>query len=307
MIARRSHAPRGFTLVELLVVIGIIGVLAALITTAASGVVTKARATAVKVEIDGIAGALQQYKSEHGSYPPNFNDQAAVERHLRKRFPRIAPGEVNNIRTMNLTPAQALVFWLSALSNDNPRAPYTGGASGEKLYNFDPDRVVGPNNVAVDVDQFRSGGSPYNGNLFPVYLPPHGDRALAVEQDAAGTMLDVSGTAFELRPILYFSAEQYGSTAYQVSAGGLEKGPYRRGVMEDDGSGNIVAVPADEAPFFVNPDSFQVISAGIDGMWGNVATDPNAQAAYPVGANYWRGDRDNLVNFDRKNLWDAIP
>src|SRR4029079_11024809 len=62
---------RGFTLVELLVVITIISVLAALITVAAIGALKKAQEARIKAEINQIATAVDDYKNKTTAYPPN--------------------------------------------------------------------------------------------------------------------------------------------------------------------------------------------------------------------------------------------
>ena len=63
------HRRGGFTLVELLVVIGIVVLLVALLLPALTRSVQSARRTRVKVELSGIATALDAYKSDFGDYP----------------------------------------------------------------------------------------------------------------------------------------------------------------------------------------------------------------------------------------------
>jgi prepilin-type N-terminal cleavage/methylation domain-containing protein len=68
---RSSRPLHGFTLVELLVVITIIGILASLITVAAVGALRKAHETRIKVEVDQIDSAIEEYKNKTTAYPPN--------------------------------------------------------------------------------------------------------------------------------------------------------------------------------------------------------------------------------------------
>ena len=60
----------GFTLVEMLVVIAIIAILAALITPAVAGALWSARQTKIKVELDQLASGMEAFKAKYGSYPP---------------------------------------------------------------------------------------------------------------------------------------------------------------------------------------------------------------------------------------------
>src|SRR3954468_21822513 len=69
--ASRILHPRGFTLVELLVVITIIGILAALITVAAVGALKKARQTEIKAEINQMDGGFNEVKNKSNAFPPN--------------------------------------------------------------------------------------------------------------------------------------------------------------------------------------------------------------------------------------------
>ena len=67
LIARRSS--RGFTLLELMVVIVIIGVLAALIAPKVLEKVGTAKVTAAQSDISNIMNALKMYKLDNGRYP----------------------------------------------------------------------------------------------------------------------------------------------------------------------------------------------------------------------------------------------
>lgn len=70
---------KGFTLLELLVVIGIIGVLVALATVAYSTAQVGGRNARRKQDLVAIQNALEQYYSEHGfMYPADGTCQAAV-------------------------------------------------------------------------------------------------------------------------------------------------------------------------------------------------------------------------------------
>ena len=66
-LARRKS--RGFTLLELMVVIVIIGVLAALIAPKVLENVDKAKITAANADISNLMNALKMYKLDNGRYP----------------------------------------------------------------------------------------------------------------------------------------------------------------------------------------------------------------------------------------------
>ena len=64
-----SRRARGFTLLELMVVIVIIGVLAALIAPAVLSRIGQAKSTAAKSDIQNIMNALKMYKLDNGRFP----------------------------------------------------------------------------------------------------------------------------------------------------------------------------------------------------------------------------------------------
>ena len=60
---------RGFTIVELLIVIVVIGILAALVITTYTGIQKKARDTERKTDINALHGQVEAYQAQNGKYP----------------------------------------------------------------------------------------------------------------------------------------------------------------------------------------------------------------------------------------------
>lgn len=69
MGGRKTKKLPGFTIVELLIVIVVIGILASLVVTAYSGVQQRARITAAKADLQALAKATEVYRADSGNYP----------------------------------------------------------------------------------------------------------------------------------------------------------------------------------------------------------------------------------------------
>lgn len=63
------YKQKGFTIVELLIVVVIIGILAAIVVVAYNGITSQANDSAVESDLATIAKKLEIYKVENGSYP----------------------------------------------------------------------------------------------------------------------------------------------------------------------------------------------------------------------------------------------
>ncbi|MDE1170586.1 MAG: prepilin-type N-terminal cleavage/methylation domain-containing protein [Verrucomicrobium sp.] len=104
---------RSFTLVELLVVMGLIGILAAMTLGAADYLDTKGKSTRAQGEIAAFEAALERYKNDNGTYPPT-DPIASSDNHY-----------VTN-QTSYLPNARALYQSLSGVTNDATNSPPAG-------------------------------------------------------------------------------------------------------------------------------------------------------------------------------------
>ena len=163
-----ARARGGFTLVELLVVIIIIAILAAISVPVVMRAVATANNARIKTEIDMLHMAIMQYKNEYGSFPPAVDVDTAgnggrINKHIQRLFPR-APAAflLNNASASLMKPNTALVGWLVGYSDDptNPMGIVSGSGGGQplsgvtkkKLFDFDTSRVSG--------GQFTAPGKP---------------------------------------------------------------------------------------------------------------------------------------------------
>ena len=74
----RSRRQRGFTLIEMMVVLAIIGVLAALVIPNVLGRADEARVTAARTDVANLMQALKLYKLDNQQYPSTEQGLAAL-------------------------------------------------------------------------------------------------------------------------------------------------------------------------------------------------------------------------------------
>jgi prepilin-type N-terminal cleavage/methylation domain-containing protein len=274
----RLPSPRAaFTLVELLVVIGIIATLAALVTPAVMRAQSAARNAAIKAEIDMLHMAIMNYKNEYGSFPPCVDrlyrgpDSSAWQNqyppgppageavsHLRRLFPRcnavnaeLNAASVNDPSRTSRTSADEL--WLAYLYAPNPPpadadlhlnphnaiVAWLGGYSSQSNA---PLTGAGRRKL-FDFDQSRVSSSPSPLNFYSPSGKPNA-------------------------PYIYIDASHYSAFLYAGVPNNIP-GAERR-------------IPSE----FFNPDSFQILCAGRDETFG---TDDDL-------SNFWPGTRRDYLD-----------
>src|SRR5262245_28130562 len=289
---RTPARSRGFTLVEMLVVIGIVAVLAALLLPAVMMALNAARRAAIVFEVKQLNDAIETYKKDKGDYPPNFRDADAFVRHVRRCYPKIAPTELSYFITQNngayqfvqgkaLDEGESLVFWLATLRDDQ-RYPFgvSGGQQSpyKKYYEFDQRRLVDDNGNTYP--SFRAKNS---GETFYLYIDHR-----SYDDCAKFTGLGDSQNAY----------------AYAEDSNVAEN--CARPYWSETPSGSSTATLTRDKFKAVNPTSFQILCAGLDHDLGYKSGDTDVKI-FAAGIRYNDEDNDNITNFSDGTLGDKIP
>ncbi len=297
MIRRRN----GFTLVELLIVLAIIGVLAGILVPTAYSAFKRAKTTSLKMEVDMISSAVEQFRTKYGEYPPDGSSWPAVERVLRLAFPRILDSEIMAVKlasSSSINRGEALVFFLGGFSS-NPEMPITGEGGplikrlnqgqvyfiyntsrSNAIFDFEATRLtlaqdsVTGDNWSTDEELW---GILFEGMQEPVkdVLPCYRPKGITT-------------------PIVYFAAKTY---AFQVGNNNFFYNKFYgtniRGVARPYKSTETRTVasntPAlfDKSRKYVNEKTFQIITAGLDDNFGGIIANSNG---YEILFSYNTGD-----------------
>lgn len=75
---KRLRADEGYTLMEMLVVIGIIALIAAVLTPSILGNMQRARSKTAQMQVQTIAGALETFRADVGRYPTTDEGLSAL-------------------------------------------------------------------------------------------------------------------------------------------------------------------------------------------------------------------------------------
>lgn len=146
-LKKRNLDNRGFTIVELLIVIVVIGILALLVITTYSGIQAKARNSKRQTDIQSLQTQLEAFFSQNGYYPSlaNLNDSTWLNDNMKSLDTNalIDPSNPTNSKTLLASPAAKSYSYnvkqsdgtTSCESDDTTCAKYTLTATYEGTVN----------------------------------------------------------------------------------------------------------------------------------------------------------------------------
>ena len=144
---RQAHGQRGFTLVELLVVITIIALIMGIVGPRVLNYLTESKAKAAKIQIESFASALDLFFLDTGRYPNGSEGLTALVRR---------PGNINSWNGPYLKGGQVPPDpWGNAYLY---RIPGANGAEYD-LYSFGNDGKAGGSGEAADISSRDSAPS----------------------------------------------------------------------------------------------------------------------------------------------------
>ncbi|MDA7951853.1 MAG: type II secretion system GspH family protein [Pirellulaceae bacterium] len=289
LFQRPQKSRSGFSVVELLVVIGIISVLMALISAGVFTAMRYAQDSAQKWELTTISESLEAYKNKYGAYPPDFSEIDAVYAHLAAAFPDQTNDDRNAViayiygpeqlqdGTNDLNQTHALYFFLSGLSADleNPFIG-TGGPLSDNYGNEPRDELFEFKAAQLKSSQPFAAADPTDMRTVFIYLP--------------------SGVTSIQNPIVYFNHKTYGYNpdgtpnpaflTFTHSIGSTDTNHYPHPYLFADGN---------DAEPYCNPNSFQLITAGRDELYDTLTTGIYPGNGDPTKISIRAAD--NITNF----------
>ena len=120
---KHSSKNNGFTIVELLIVIVVIGILAAIVIVAFNGVQDRARWTKLQGDLSAVNKAIQMSYAENGSYPT----------------PAAAVGTWRWTYSCSVGTGDAFISGITSVASNLPQAPCNGGTSNDDTWIYGTD------------------------------------------------------------------------------------------------------------------------------------------------------------------------
>jgi general secretion pathway protein G len=298
----KHRSPRtAFTLVEIMVVVVIIGILAAILVPVLGGISRRAKEAAVKIEITSFESAISDFRTRFGHEPPSHIDlyEQSAQRNgnpeskgkisrLWNRFyfakNRDLDGD-GNVEAdpdgdgepgIHLCGAECLVFFLGGMASfDSSGKPYMTGFANNPADPFARQLAVGETRVGpffefetnrlVDVDGYSTG----SGDRFPEYVD-----SLANQTAPYMYLSSNNGRGYEPADLWLYLPHVSGNLMNPV-------GPY-----------------AQNSAQAWKPKSFQIISPG----FGPHENSAGVYRPYGSGGIYNSEDTGSLTEQDADNI-----
>jgi general secretion pathway protein G len=280
------------TLIELLIVIGIIGLLAGLLLGAVILIRGKTRQAKARNDITQLSNALEQFKHKYGFYPPSRirlreryseyspNDMLDVDSvwYIERMAPRITDtwattgidwnqnGQTDAGWHVTLQGDQCLVFFLGGLPiagdppgclgfSTNVANPAQLGGDRLKLYEFDTTRLVDlhGNGFYSYLDPFDT-GQPY------AYFVAYQQHIFDASALAPANPLYVPYTQPYYNRYANYHDPDLGSPASDCQQLGVY--PYASAFYPPSHAQGVLGLQ------YLQPSRFQILSAGPDGVFG---------------------------------------
>ncbi len=355
MLPRRQGRSRaGFTLIELLMVITIIGMLVGLGSFAAFRAIETGVNASIALDIQSLNAAMQSYKADHKQYPPDLSDINYVYRytrfqnHISLAFPRcginygslksyilnntakaygynyLIGGASKPLNLDTMDQAEALVFWLGGFPTPYTQSGTPVPLASRKLFGFHTD-VTNP---------FRLDSGTGTNIAYRTTPMLDFDETRLVDQDQDGWYEyiprgSVQGTNGKTPPYVYFDAGSY-TQVWNGKTPPFCGYPMPRPSDPNTQMQSLMTAWGNAVPYcqwyysgasppmamWINPTTFQIISAGGDGMYGNPGTANVRIPSFPYGATwsvpslsqtFWDSQElDNITNFTKGTI-DRTP
>lgn len=117
---RREHSDRGFTLIEVLIVIVIIAILATIVIPRLLGAGRKSKEAALRADLKQIRDAIEQFEANTAAWPPNLSDIMAAS--------GAAISADSDGRGMSVDRSGYTGPYLLTADGNLPKDPFTGAA-----------------------------------------------------------------------------------------------------------------------------------------------------------------------------------
>ena len=311
---RQRH---GFTLVELLVVIVIIGILAAILVPVAAIVIRRTNEAKILFEIKQISMATEQYKTDLGAFPLDMSDPRMLPAHVnvisrRNAYPPVGSGMIYN----PANPSQKDTWYGGTLPNPHINDfPNSSATRTPQTMDRAEAMVFFLSELLMNADYplgYRWDGSSWqyiDGEPRKFY---DFNEAQLRDLDGDGWLEYVQAAGPEI-PMMYFDSRTYiltDNNGNPVSIATYDGTVYREG--RGFAQPYYSFFDPNQGYKFIEPEKYQIIAAGMDGDFGQAAyTFMGGEQAkyYNQPRNEFlisEGDEDNLTNLVEGRLDSQI-